>query len=221
MFKSKRRPITIPQAEHGKLAGTLAWLWGNAQFDLPNVSRASFVAGIGLHDRGYGPLDNAAIGETSDDKWFQITRNGFYMPCSDPAADLITKFHLRRLVSWGDSAGHKAMLIEMEAVIEAQFEQNGFDREEFERIDRLTRLCDSLSFDFCFEAPAEGEVRVFPKNGAGEELLVRYSVRDGDIRVDPWPFSVDAYSGYLVGYRLENFPAVLDAVIVPFRLIRG
>ena len=30
MFKSKQRPIVIPQWEHQKLAGTLALLWGNA-----------------------------------------------------------------------------------------------------------------------------------------------------------------------------------------------
>ena len=53
MFKSKLRPITIPQAEHGKLAGTLALLWGNAQIERPAIDFASFVMGVGLHDRGY------------------------------------------------------------------------------------------------------------------------------------------------------------------------
>jgi len=31
MFKSKQRPIAIPQWEHQKLAGTLALLWGNGR----------------------------------------------------------------------------------------------------------------------------------------------------------------------------------------------
>ncbi len=36
MFKSKLRPIAIPQFEHEKLVGTLALLWGNAAFELPS-----------------------------------------------------------------------------------------------------------------------------------------------------------------------------------------
>ena len=33
MFRSKARPIVIPQYEHGRLAGTLAQHWGNDHFD--------------------------------------------------------------------------------------------------------------------------------------------------------------------------------------------
>ena len=66
-------------------------LWGNREFDKPPFERGSFVAGLGLHDRGYGFLDNSAIGEMSDIEWNMITRRGFYMPSSDPIADLLTK----------------------------------------------------------------------------------------------------------------------------------
>ena len=55
MFKSKLRPVAIPQFEHEKLVGTLALLWGNAVFELPPVPFASFLTGIGLHDRAYRP----------------------------------------------------------------------------------------------------------------------------------------------------------------------
>ena len=58
MFLSKQRPIAIPQWEHQKLAGTLALLWGNTEFERPPVPFESFLIGIGLHDRAYGPLDN-------------------------------------------------------------------------------------------------------------------------------------------------------------------
>jgi hypothetical protein len=54
MFISKQRPIAIPQWEHQKLAGTLALLWGNAEFERPLVPFESFLTGIGLHDRAYG-----------------------------------------------------------------------------------------------------------------------------------------------------------------------
>jgi hypothetical protein len=50
MFKSKQRPIAIPQWEHQKLAGTLALLWGNADFERPLVAFESFLVGVGLHD---------------------------------------------------------------------------------------------------------------------------------------------------------------------------
>ena len=68
MFKSKRRQIVIPQSEHLRLVGALAMLWGNEDFDIPPVERVSMVAGMGLHDRGYGHLDNSAIGEMSEDE---------------------------------------------------------------------------------------------------------------------------------------------------------
>ena len=72
MFKSKRRPIVTPQSEHLKLVGALAMLWGNDEFDMPPVERTSLIAGIGLHDRGYGFLDTASIGEMDDSEWFPI-----------------------------------------------------------------------------------------------------------------------------------------------------
>ncbi len=58
MFKSTRRPIVFPQSEHLKLAGTLAFLWGNAQFEFPPLPPLSVIAGNALHDRAYGYLDN-------------------------------------------------------------------------------------------------------------------------------------------------------------------
>ena len=68
MFKSRSRPIVIPQSEHLRLVGTLARLWGNDDFDLPPVERNSMIAGMALHDRGYSQLDNSAIGEMSEEE---------------------------------------------------------------------------------------------------------------------------------------------------------
>ena len=102
MFKSERRAIAIPQWEHLRLAGTLALLWGNEEFDPPPVPPLSLLSGIGLHDRAYGPLDLFAIGEYAEDDWLALTRTGFYMSWSDPIADVIVKLHLKRLVSHHD-----------------------------------------------------------------------------------------------------------------------
>lgn len=218
MFKSKHRDIVIPQSEHLRLVGALAMLWGNREFDKPPFERGSFVAGLGMHDRGYGFLDNSAVGEMSDIEWNMITRRGFYMPSSDPIADLLTKFHLRRLASHDLSEERKAMTAEFDSVIDGQLETYGFSRDFFERMDRITRLCDKISFDFCFESPAAGEVSVFPRNGQKDEVLVKYSVEEGKIRAEPWPFSVKRYEGYVIGYRSDGYPGRLDPVALMFRL---
>jgi hypothetical protein len=221
MFKSKLRPIVIPQSEHQRLAGALALLWGNSFFERPQLPFTSLIAGIGLHDRAYGELDPFPIGELPEDEWLKLTRHGFYMPWSDPAADLITKLHLKRLVSWVASPERQALLAEMEHVIDRQVEQNALSRTEFDRIDRLTDFCDSVSFDFCFEQPGQGAVTVFPKNDSEGSLSVRYIIEAGKIQIDPWPFSVESYTGYLVGYDRNRYPNLLEPVIVPYRLAKA
>jgi Protein of unknown function (DUF3891) len=76
MFKSKQRPVVIPQWEHQKLAGTLALLWGNTDFERPSVPFESFLVGVGLHDRAYGPVDNLPIGGLPEEQWLTLTRHG-------------------------------------------------------------------------------------------------------------------------------------------------
>ncbi len=221
MFKSKQRPVAIPQWEHQKLAGTLALLWGNAEFERPPAPFESFLTGIGLHDRAYGPLDNLPIGEIPEEVWLALTRSGFEMAWADPVADLITKMHLKRLASYGRAPARQAMAAEMAQAAQAKIEQHGLDATTFERIDHITNLCDRIAFDFCFEVPTEGEVRIFPRNDRDEEITVGYRIQDGTIRVDPWPFGVESHTGYLVGYQLEGYPTVLEPVMVRYQLVQG
>jgi hypothetical protein len=218
MFKSKRRPIAIPQWEHQKLAGTLALLWGNTTFERPPVPFESFLTGIGLHDRAYGPLDNLPIGELPEEEWLALTRTGFEMTWSDGAADVITKMHLKRLASYGNAPARQAQAAQMAQVIREQLQHHGLDAATFERIDRITNLCDRIAFDFCFEAPAEGEVRIFPKNERDKEIAVGYRIEGGTIQVNPWPFGVASHTGYLVGYQLDGYPTVLEPVMLPYQL---
>ncbi len=219
MFKSRQRPIVIPQWEHQKLAGTLALLWGNAEFERPPVPFESFLTGIGLHDRAYDPLDILPIGELPEEEWLALTRRGFEMTWADPVADLITKMHLQRLVSYGDAPARQALAVEMAQEIQRQLQRHDLDAATFERIDRITSLCDRIAFDFCFEVPAEGEVRIFPRNDREEEVAVRYRIEDGTIQVDPWPCKADSHAGYLVGYQLDGYPTVLEPVMMPYRLV--
>jgi hypothetical protein len=221
LFKSKQRPLAIPQSEHQKLAGTLALLWGNADFERPPVPPASFLTGVGLHDRAYGPIDNLPIGELPEQEWLALTSTGFDMTWTDPIADLITKMHLKRLTSYGSAPARQAMAAEMAQAIAAQIQLNGLDAATFERIDRITNLCDRIAFDFCFEEPAEGEVRIFPRNDRDQQVAVGYRIESGTIQVAPWPFGVDSHTGYLVGYQLENYPTVLEPVTLPYQLIQA
>src|SRR5262245_59227108 len=124
MFKSKQRPVAIAQWEHQKLAGTLALLWGNTEFKRPPVPSESFLSGIGLHDRAYGPLDNLPIGGISEEDWLALTRSGFEMSWADPVADLIAKMHLKRLASYGSAPARQALTAEMAQMIQAKIEQH-------------------------------------------------------------------------------------------------
>jgi len=218
MFKSSRRPIVIPQSEHLKLAGALAFLWGNTQFEPPPLARLSVVAGIALHDRAYGYLDNIPIGEVDDERWLAVTRQGFFMPGADPIADLITRHHLLRLVSGHDTPPHNALAQEMRLVIQQQIEQNGLDGELLIRIDRMTKLCDTVSFDFCCEEPAGGQVEVFTRYASEEARVLRYQITGSEITLDPWPLQVGQHAGYLVGYQLEGYPERLDGLVVPYEI---
>jgi len=220
MFKSKRRPIVTPQSEHLKLVGTLAMLWGNDEFDFPPIQRESMILGMGTHDRGYGYLDNHSIGGMSDSEWFPVARRTFYMPCSDIVADTIVKYHFRRLASHDNSAGRKALTAEFSTALDEQLKAHNLSKELFDRIDRITDLCDRLSFSLCFDVPVSKEISIFPRNGEATEVTLKFHVEDGLISLNPWPFSVDSYQGYLVSYKLEGYPETLDPLILPFLLER-
>jgi len=215
MIKSKQRPVVVPQLEHSRLAGTLASLWGNPDFDPPTIDRQSFVAGVSLHDRGYGPLDPFDLFGISEPVWLEITRRGFYARCSDPVADLITKHHLKRLV------GNHVFAAEMALVIQAQLRDHGFSPEQFQRLDRVTDLCDRIALKLCLEESATGSVAVFPKSSSTEEIQVHFTLQDGTIGAEPWPFSVERYSTFVIGFAQAGYPETLDPVILPVELVRA
>jgi hypothetical protein len=96
----------------------------------------------------------------------------FKMTWADPVADLIAKLHLKRLTSYGSAPARQAMAAEMTQAIQEQLQRHGFDVVLFERIDRITNLCDKTAFDFWFEARAEGEVHIFPRHDRDDEVAV-------------------------------------------------
>lgn len=216
MFISKQRPIVIPQWEHQRLAGTLALLWGNAVFARPPIPRDSFLLGVGLHDRAYGPLDNLPIGGIPEAEWLALTQAGFATTWADPAADLIVKLHLQRLTSYSSAPARQAAAAGMAEQVAQHARKHGLDVATFGRIDRITNLCDRIAFDFCFESPVTGEVSIFPRYDADAEVVVSYRIDGSTISVRPWPFGVEVATGYLIGYQQAGYPAVLEPVLLPY-----
>ena len=218
MFKHKQRTVVIPQSEHQRLAGELALLWGNAEFELPPLPRLSVTAGIALHDRAYDTLDNMAIDEVTEDRWLAVTRKGFFMPCGDPIADLITRHHLLRLVCGRPTPSRLELAGEMRFAIQQQIAQHGFDAGLFQQVDRMTELCDAVAFDFCWGEPASRQMEVVTHYASAKSRSVRYQVEGSEIRLDPWPLAVENHTGYLVGYQLEGYPEQADGLLLPYTI---
>jgi hypothetical protein len=216
MFKSKMRAVVVPQSEHLKLVGVLAFYWGSPQFDPPPLPRLSFVEGIALHDRGYGYLDTLPIGEAAEADWLEVARRGFDMPASDPIANIITRLHLLRLVTSQATPARRALAEEMALVIDRQIAGTGLPKRIFERVDRITDFCDSVSYDFCLERPARGQVLVYPRNDGAEEVPLQYEIHSGEITISPWPLNVEEIGGYLTGYQTDGYPERLEPILLPF-----
>ena len=103
------------------------------------------------------------------------------------------------------------------AMVEAMLSALNEPEQTFARIDRITKLCDDIAFDFCFEIPAEGAVEVYPRweLDAGP-VTVRYRCAGGVIALDPWPFVLPRYTGYILGYAAAGYPAQLTPLVVGY-----
>jgi uncharacterized protein DUF3891 len=207
MFRSQRRAVVFPQLNHATLAGELALLWGNAEFERPCLPFVSFVRGVALHDRGYGELDNDPIGGVPRERWLEIQRRGFGEHDEDPVVDLVASLHIHRLVAGREPA--------MTDALPRLFERAGVERRTGEAADAITHLCDRISFDVCFEEPADGSVSI-------DERDVSYRYDGGDcVVVEPWPFAPPRFALLLVGYGAHTYPDRLARVVQPISFAPG
>jgi len=198
MFRSSRRDVVFPQAEHARLAGAIALAWGNERFARPPVPFDAFVRGVTLHDRGYGQLDADGIGEVSPARWLEIQWAGFAPRGEEPVVDLVVALHVHRLVG-GRDAGMTAALPELRRAA-------GVEESDAAEADRITNLCDRVAFDFCVEEPASGRA-------AG----IDYAVDGyGGITLEPWPLGPSSVGGIILGFSAKGYPDVLEPVVVPF-----
>jgi hypothetical protein len=219
MLLSKSRPIVFTQVEHARLAGTLAFLWGNRQFALPPVGYESFVAGVTFHDRGYGQLDSTPIPEANEDSWLQHQIIGASKSNQDVTCDLIVKFHILRLLGTNKSGAREKARIELESKIAHILDAHELERDVFEFIDRITAFCDSLAFDFCFEREKSNTLELLDKPG-GSLVQVTYTVHSptGSIQISPWPLKISSYQGFIIAHRAEGYPENIQPLIVAFNL---
>jgi Protein of unknown function (DUF3891) len=211
MFRSARRDVVYPQAEHARFSAAIAAAWGNDRFPQPPLPFESFVRGVALHDRGYGELDADGIGELPPDRWLDIQRRGFEPRDEDPVVDLVVALHVRRLVGYSRNAGESGAAAEMEASLPNLLARAGVSAEDAARADRITNLCDRIAFDFCVEEPADGAVDV-------EGGRVEYRIDGaGGVTLDPWPLALPHLVGVVAAYRAAGYPTRPDPVVALYR----
>jgi hypothetical protein len=222
VFRSRIRPIIIPQYEHGRLAGILAQHWGNEQFDRPAMDFASFVQGVALHDWHYGFGDNLPIDGADEADWLAMARRGVTMRLDDPITDIVAKLHLRRLFSYDDSPERRTMMARIDDYVDGRLPETGHGRAAFDWADKITRFCDNVAFHFSFEAPYERTMMIGNRVDEGQETAITYQIKpNGEVIIIPWPFAVPFISGSIIGYQADDYPEVLRPLVVQFRVTGG
>jgi hypothetical protein len=222
MFISKKRPIAVPQHEHGRMAGMLASIWGNDDFQRPVLDFDAFIKGVTLHDWGYGLIDNHPIGGTAEEDWLNVIHHGLLHHFDHPVTDIIVKLHIRRLLGFKQSAARTAMTAEVDELLSLRLSESGHSMEDFLWADRITNLCDFIAFYFAFEKPFESSYEVFSARNSKEIVIIHVQINSkGKIIVDPWPFSLESYHGFIFGYAMKGYPEVLDPVIMSYDLVQG
>ena len=219
MFRSKVRPIVIPQYEHTRLAGMLAQEWGNEQFDCPSMNFDSFAAGVALHDWHYGFGDNLPILESTEAEWIAMTRRGLEIHHDDPITDIVMKLHLRRLCTYHHTPERVALIDAFDELVAARLPETGHGRAEFDWADRITRFCDNVAFRFSFEEVGSWTENVYTTVRDGGETAVTYQIQpNGQIIIDPWPFARPSITGLVMGYDAKNYPDILTPIVLPFQV---
>jgi hypothetical protein len=193
MFRSRRRGIVYPQAEHARLSAVLAAASGAD----PRV-----VAGVLWHDRGYPPLDADGIGEMAPERWADLMRAGFAPETADPVVDHMARMHIHRLAR----NARPELADELAPALPASLARSGMTAEEAAAADAVTELYDMVAFDFCLEEPASGMVSGVTYEVDGQ----------GGIRLGPWPLVPAELDGFVTAFLAEGYPELPAPVAVPF-----
>lgn len=161
-------------------------------------------------------MDNLPIGSVPTYVWLETQKKGIEATIDDPIANIVSLFHIRRLLGYNKAQD----LIDLaDEHIRQSLEKTDLQRDVFEWADKLTEWCDKVAFDFSFEEKIHQDTKVYTRQDSREETLVDYQLLDeGVIQVSPWPFSIDSYEGFLIGYEFEGYPERLEPVLLPYEL---
>ncbi len=228
MFVSKFRPVVYPQFEHARLAGTIAQHWGNQAFERPDLPFDAFCAGVALHDFGYGLLDTHDILDMDAAERRRTFESLMQMRFDNSIVEIVAKTHVARLMNMSGLSDLEANCrLDLKGLIA----RTGIPVDVFQDADTITRLCDSIAFDFCFEQATTGSVAVSAKQAPSNRVEVRYEIdfRSDDssngmdgisacISLTPWPLSCDDVKGYLFAYDRLGYPDILNPHSVEFEI---
>ena len=136
----------------------------------------------------------------------------------DPVAETVANFHILRLLHLQE-AWHP-LINECERQITIGIEETQISREHYVWVNRITWLCDKVSFDFCFEEPVQAEIEVSPRQDQDDTVNVTYEIdgQGGKIVIDPWPLKEGSYEGFILGYEADVYPDKLKPVMVYYML---
>lgn len=215
MFVSRRRPIVYSQYEHARLAGALALHWGNDRFPRPPLPFDAFVAGVTLHDFGYGLLDAHPIGAMEASERRATIARLVEARLADPIAGTVALFHARRLIGDADPD----LAARCETRIETALTGGGPARAAYETADRITDLCDTVAFHYCFERPHASDVEV-PCTGARDATCrIGWTLDEqGGVTLEPWPLSVPRLDVAVVAFDARDYPATLVPSVTTCRV---
>ena len=222
MFEHRRYPVTIPQYEHGKLAGHLASHWGNDDFDRPPGDPAPWIAGVTFHDWGYGLIDNVLVPGAPEPNWLAVMRQGVAFRFEHPLTDILVKLHIRRLLSWHPTPEREKLMAEIDQLVAQRLPETGLSLAQCRWIDGITRFCDFVAFDFCLGKTGAREVEAPSRWDTGAFQTITYVIQADDIvKIHPWPFDVPSFDGLLVAYQREGYPEVRQPRLLSYQIFPG
>lgn len=218
MFKHKLSGLVIPQYEHLRLAGAIALLWGNEEFDRPMLDSGSFIKGIALHDFGYGDFDEYTIYDMDNEKRLESLEKLVNQELYDPTANIIAQYHVLRLL--GDEPERAELRQKCLEKINMNFQSVTYSKEAFEQVDQITDFCDSVSFYFCLGEPISSTVSICKRNGDTDKTEIQYTIDEQNcITISPWPLSIKSYKGYIVAYEQDKYPKLLNPKIIIYNIL--
>jgi hypothetical protein len=213
MFIHKSKPLIVPQRNHAHLAGNLAAYWGNDKFDLPIIPLETVVKGITFHQNGYDLIDVKPVKQMTDDELVEVFKNDFYVDLQDNDAELINMFHQYRLVSGRVETDQSQVFValknEFRKAMDVKLAKSQFSENDFLWANRITHLCDKLSFNFCFGNESPEKVELFQSVISTETITSVHVLEESTIHLDPWPFSTDKIISAVVAYEKDDYPNTL------------